>query len=110
MVIVAGHVTVDPEQRESYLAGCMSVVEKARRGDGCLSVSVSRVRHRRRAALPGALDEAHWSVPGAHPSFSRTRFGSALTTRSYESSIRSRTSWSGRLASSVIVFQWRLLK
>ena len=31
MVIVAGHITVDPEQRESYLAGCMSVVEKARR-------------------------------------------------------------------------------
>ena len=31
MVIVAGHITVDPEQRESYLAGCVSVVEKARR-------------------------------------------------------------------------------
>jgi hypothetical protein len=30
MVIVAGHITVDPEQRESYLAGCMSVVEKGR--------------------------------------------------------------------------------
>ncbi len=30
MVIVAGHVTVDPEQRESYLAGSMSVVGKAR--------------------------------------------------------------------------------
>ena len=30
MVIVAGHVTVDPEQLESYLAGSMSVVEKAR--------------------------------------------------------------------------------
>jgi hypothetical protein len=28
MVIVAGHITVDPEQRESYLAGCMSVVER----------------------------------------------------------------------------------
>jgi hypothetical protein len=37
MVIVAGHITVDPEQRESYLAGCMSVVEKARRADGCLA-------------------------------------------------------------------------
>jgi hypothetical protein len=30
MVIVAGHITVDPERRESYLAGSMSVVEKAR--------------------------------------------------------------------------------
>ena len=29
MVIVAGHITVDPEQRESYLAGFVSVVEKA---------------------------------------------------------------------------------
>jgi hypothetical protein len=28
MVIVAGHITVDPEQRETYLAGCMSVVER----------------------------------------------------------------------------------
>src|SRR5688572_15782624 len=38
MVIVAGHITVDPEQRESYLAGCMSIVEKARRADGCLDL------------------------------------------------------------------------
>ena len=30
MVIVAGHITVDPEQRESLLAGSVSVVEKAR--------------------------------------------------------------------------------
>jgi quinol monooxygenase YgiN len=36
MVSVAGHITVDPEQRESCLAGSMSVVEKARRADGCL--------------------------------------------------------------------------
>jgi quinol monooxygenase YgiN len=41
MVIVAGHVTVDPEQRESYLAGCMSVVEKARRADGCLDFAIT---------------------------------------------------------------------
>jgi hypothetical protein len=26
MVIVAGHITVEPAQRESYLAGCVSVV------------------------------------------------------------------------------------
>jgi hypothetical protein len=31
MVIVAGHITVDPEQRESYLAGCVSVVEQSNR-------------------------------------------------------------------------------
>jgi quinol monooxygenase YgiN len=40
MVIVAGHITVDPEQRESYLAGCVSVVEKARRADGCLDLAL----------------------------------------------------------------------
>jgi quinol monooxygenase YgiN len=41
MVIVAGHITVDAEQRESYLAGCMSVVEKARRADGCLDFATT---------------------------------------------------------------------
>jgi len=29
MVIVAGHITVDPAQRESYLAGSVRVVEIA---------------------------------------------------------------------------------
>jgi quinol monooxygenase YgiN len=41
MVIVAGHITVDPEQRESYLAGCMRVVEKARRAAGCLEFAIT---------------------------------------------------------------------
>jgi quinol monooxygenase YgiN len=41
MVIVAGHITVDPDQRESYLAGCVTVVEKARRADGCLDVAIT---------------------------------------------------------------------
>jgi quinol monooxygenase YgiN len=41
MVIVAGHITVDPEQRESYLAGSMSVVQKARRADGCLDFGIT---------------------------------------------------------------------
>jgi quinol monooxygenase YgiN len=41
MVIVAGHITVDPEQRESYLARCTSVVEKARRADGCLDFAIT---------------------------------------------------------------------
>jgi quinol monooxygenase YgiN len=41
MVIVAGHITVDPERRESYLAGSMSVVEKARRADGCLDFAIT---------------------------------------------------------------------
>jgi quinol monooxygenase YgiN len=41
MVIVAGHVTVDPEQRESYLAGSVSVVEKARGTAGCLDFAIT---------------------------------------------------------------------
>ena len=41
MLIVAGHITVDPEQRVSYLAGCMSVVERARSADGCLDFAIT---------------------------------------------------------------------
>ena len=41
MVIVAGHVTVDPELRESYLAGCVRIVERAREADGCLDFAMT---------------------------------------------------------------------
>jgi len=41
MVIVAGHITVEPQQRESYLAGCVSVVEQARAALGCLDFAIS---------------------------------------------------------------------
>jgi quinol monooxygenase YgiN len=41
MVIVGGHIAVDPEQCESYLAGSMSVVEKARRTAGCLDFATT---------------------------------------------------------------------
>ena len=41
MVIVAGHITVAPEQRDSYLAGCVSVVEQARDAAGCLDFAIS---------------------------------------------------------------------
>ena len=41
MVIVAGHVTVEPQQRESYLAGCVSVVERARGAAGCLDFAIT---------------------------------------------------------------------
>jgi len=40
MVIVAGHITVEPQQRESYLAGCVRIVEQARRADGSLDVLI----------------------------------------------------------------------
>jgi quinol monooxygenase YgiN len=41
MIIVAGHITVAPEQRESYLAGSISVVEKARQAEGCLDCAIT---------------------------------------------------------------------
>ena len=41
MVIVAGHIMVDPHQRESYLAGCVGVVEQARRAPGCLDFAIT---------------------------------------------------------------------
>ena len=41
MLIVAGHLTVDPDQRESYLADCVSVVEQAREVDGCLDFVIA---------------------------------------------------------------------
>ncbi len=41
MVIVAGHITVEPQQRDSYLGGCVSIVEQARRAAGCLDFTIS---------------------------------------------------------------------
>ena len=41
MVIVAGHVTVEPELRESYLAGCVRIVERARGAAGCLDFAMT---------------------------------------------------------------------
>jgi quinol monooxygenase YgiN len=41
MVIVAGHLIVDPEHRATYLAECRAVTEQARRAPGCLDFSVT---------------------------------------------------------------------
>lgn len=41
MVIVAGHIIVDPAERETYLDGCVSVVQAARQADGCLDFAIS---------------------------------------------------------------------
>ena len=41
MVIVAGQIIVEAEARESYLAGCVSVVEEARRTAGCLDFAIT---------------------------------------------------------------------
>ncbi len=41
MVIVAGHLVVEPGERDGYLARCFGVVEQARAAPGCLDFSVS---------------------------------------------------------------------
>ena len=41
MVIVAGHLIVDPEQRAAYLVDCVRVVEQARRAPGCLDFAIT---------------------------------------------------------------------
>jgi quinol monooxygenase YgiN len=41
MVIVAGHVIVDPEQRDAFVAGSVDLVEKARQADGCLDFAMT---------------------------------------------------------------------
>lgn len=41
MVIVAGHLAVEPAQRDAYLAGCAEVVRQARGAPGCLDFMIS---------------------------------------------------------------------
>lgn len=41
MVIVAGHVVVDVNERDEYLGTCSAVVEQARRAPGCLDFAIS---------------------------------------------------------------------
>ncbi len=71
MVIVAGHITVEPQQRESYLAGCVSVVERARGAAGCLDFAITaepidpgRVNVFERWESQEALETVRGSGPG----------------------------------------------
>jgi quinol monooxygenase YgiN len=41
MVIVAGHLMVEPAERERYLAGCVSVIKLARGMPGCRDFTIS---------------------------------------------------------------------
>jgi quinol monooxygenase YgiN len=41
MIIVAGHLVVEAERREAYLAGCADVVRQARDRPGCLDFSLT---------------------------------------------------------------------
>jgi quinol monooxygenase YgiN len=40
MIIVAGHINVEPEQREAHIEGFLNVVEKAREAAGCLEFTI----------------------------------------------------------------------
>ena len=41
MVIVAGRLSVEPQQRDAYVASCVSVVEQARAAEGCLDFAIT---------------------------------------------------------------------
>lgn len=41
MIIVAGVLIVDPQGRDAYLEGCVSVVAAARKARGCLDFALS---------------------------------------------------------------------
>ncbi len=41
MLIIAGHLVVDPGDRDSYVAGCVPVVAAARAARGCLDYAVN---------------------------------------------------------------------
>ena len=40
-VVVAGHLLVDPDARDDYVAGCLDVVRQARETPGCLDFAIS---------------------------------------------------------------------
>lgn len=71
MVIVAGHIVVEQHERESYLAGCVSVVEQARQTPGCLDFTITadlvdpgRVNVYERWESQAAVDAFRGSGPG----------------------------------------------
>ena len=52
VLIVAGHLVVDPAHRDAYVAGCAPVVRAARAAPGCLDFSITA----------DAVDPAHVRV------------------------------------------------
>lgn len=71
MVIVAGHITVAPEQREAYLADCVRVVAQARKAAGCLDFAITadlidpgRINIFERWASQAAVETFRGSGPG----------------------------------------------
>jgi quinol monooxygenase YgiN len=41
MIIVAGQILVEPEQREAYLQSCVEVTQQARDAPGCLDFALT---------------------------------------------------------------------
>ena len=41
MLIIAGHLVVDPNERDAYVAECVAVVEAARRAPGCIDYAIT---------------------------------------------------------------------
>lgn len=70
-IIVAGHLTVAPEHRADYLAGCADVVRQARAAAGCLDFAISadlldtsRINILERWSSRAAVDAFRGSGPG----------------------------------------------
>lgn len=70
MIIVAGHITVEPQQRAAYLADCVRVIEQAREAAGCLDFAITadlidpgRINIFERWASPAAIDTFRGSGP-----------------------------------------------
>ncbi|GAA1269689.1 antibiotic biosynthesis monooxygenase [Pseudonocardia aurantiaca] len=41
MLVIAGHLVVDPADRDRYVADCATVVEAARKASGCLDFALT---------------------------------------------------------------------
>ena len=68
MIIVAGQILVEPDQRDAYLQSCVDVIEQARIEPGCLShaaLSAGRLRPPPSSAPP--LAAAPRSCPASPP-------------------------------------------
>jgi len=70
MIIVAGHITVEPQQRAAYLADCVRVIEQAREAAGCLDFAITadlidpgRINIFERWASQAAIDTFRGSGP-----------------------------------------------
>ncbi|MEV4382241.1 antibiotic biosynthesis monooxygenase family protein [Streptosporangium sp. NPDC049644] len=71
MIIISGWIRVDPGARDSYLRGCVSVVEQARASSGCLDFALSadlveadRINVYERWESEESLDAFRGSGPG----------------------------------------------